>query len=305
MQNLIEVNAVSKSFGSQVACNNVSLIIPSGALYGMLGPNGAGKTTLIRMMTTITRPDSGSIQYNGQILSEDHAAKMGYMPEERGLYKKMSVMEQLLFFAELKGVTPREARNRAEVWLKRLEMHSWAHKKLEELSKGMAQKVQFLCTILHEPEFIILDEPFSGFDPVNADLVKELILEMNRNGATILFSTHRMDNVEELCSHICIINKGNKVLDGETGGLRRKMFQHEYQAGYLTPRDFSGKIIQPLSEEKTSDGRYIYHFKFENQDASSLLHLCAEMGGLIHFTESLPTMHQIFVNTVKEGESHA
>jgi ABC-2 type transport system ATP-binding protein len=305
MQNLIEVNTVSKSFGSQVACNNVSLSIPSGALYGMLGPNGAGKTTLIRMMTTITRPDSGSIHYNGQTLSEEHAAKMGYMPEERGLYKKMSVMEQLLFFAELKGVTPRNARNRAEVWLKRLDMHSWAHKKLEELSKGMAQKVQFLCTVLHEPEFIILDEPFSGFDPVNADLVKELILEMNRNGATILFSTHRMDNVEELCSHICIINKGNKVLDGETGGLRRKMFQHEYQAGYLTPRDFSGKNIQPYSEEKTSDGRYIYHFKFENQDASSLLQLCAEMGGLIHFTESLPTMHQIFVSTVKEGESHA
>jgi ABC-2 type transport system ATP-binding protein len=305
MQNIIEVSSVSKTFGTQTACNAISLAIPRGALYGMLGPNGAGKTTLIRMMTTITRPDSGHIFYNGEALSEDHAVKMGYMPEERGLYKKMSVMEQLLFFAELKGVKPRDARNRAELWLKRLDMHSWAYKKLEELSKGMAQKVQFLCTILHEPEFIILDEPFSGFDPVNADLVKELIIELNQKGSTILFSTHRMDNVEELCSHICIINRGNKVLDGETGGIRRKMFQHEYQAGYLSPRDFSAKKIQPVSEEKTSDGRFIYHFKFEKEDASELLQQCADQGGLIHFTESLPTMHQIFVSNVKEEASHA
>jgi ABC-2 type transport system ATP-binding protein len=196
---IIEAIDVVKTFGNTQAANHIHLQIPENSIYGLLGPNGAGKTTFIRMVTTISRPDSGKILYKGQALNQNDALKMGYMPEERGLYKKMSVIDQLLFFAEIKGMSRTDAKQEAVKWLTRLEMQTWAGKKLEELSKGMAQKVQFLCTIIHRPEFIILDEPFSGFDPVNADLIKDLIIELRNNGATILFSTHRMDNVEELC----------------------------------------------------------------------------------------------------------
>lgn len=299
---MIEAKAVSKSFGTQLACHQISLSIPKGSLYGVLGPNGAGKTTLIRMLTTITRPDSGEILYKGAPLEPGHAVHMGYMPEERGLYKKMSVIDQLLFFAEIKGVPRKIASEKARYWLNRLDIAGWSGKKLEELSKGMAQKVQFLCTILHEPELIILDEPFSGFDPVNADLVKELIIELNKGGATILFSTHRMDNVEELCSHICIINRGHLALDGPAGGIRRRMFKRDYEAGYLSEKDFSSAAFTPESMTHTSDGRYIYRFHLpENTPVDVLLRQCTEAGDLIHFTESLPTMHEIFVNTVKEA----
>lgn len=297
---IVEAENVSKTFGSTKAADHISLQIPPHNIYGLLGPNGAGKTTFIRMVTTITRPDSGRILFQGEPLQQEHAFRMGYMPEERGLYKKMSVMDQLLFFAELKGMKPSAARQEANVWLKRLEMATWAGKKLEELSKGMAQKVQFLCTIIHKPEFIILDEPFSGFDPVNADLVKELIIELNRNGATILFSTHRMDNVEELCSHLCIINKGRVVLNGESGNLRRSMFKNMYKAGYLSEQTFTNGNFTPSATEKTTDGRFLYTFgPLEDGGRELLLQQCAAQGGLVYFSEDIPTIHQIFVDTVK------
>lgn len=306
METILKTNRVIKSYGSQKACNEISLSIPRGSIYGLLGPNGAGKTTLIRMITTITRPDSGEIFYNGQPLQEMHTAGMGYMPEERGLYKKMTVYDQMLFFAEIKGIDDRTARERAGYWMDRMNISTWANKKLEELSKGMAQKVQFLCTVLHQPEFLILDEPFSGFDPVNADLIKELIIELNRKGTTILFSTHRMDNVEEMCSHICIINKGRLVLDGEAGGIRRRMFRQEYETGYLTEKNFDHLPIKPFNNYLSSDGRYIYQFKLDNSNmASELLNMCVSQGDMIHFTEMLPTMHQIFVDTISEGGQHA
>jgi ABC-2 type transport system ATP-binding protein len=250
------------------------------------------------MVTTITRPDSGKILFKGEPLHADHAFAMGYMPEERGLYKKMSVLNQLLFFAELKGMKARDAKQEAMKWLKRLDMESWAGKKLEELSKGMAQKVQFLCTILHRPDFIILDEPFSGFDPVNADLVKDLIIEMNKNGATILFSTHRMDNVEELCNQICIINHGKVALNGEAGSLRRSMFKNRYKVGYLGEPTFSGDSFVPEKSEKTPDGRTIFTFHTEN-DTANLLDYCRNSGNVVLFKEDLPSIHQIFVDTVK------
>lgn len=302
MSNHLDINAVSKSFGPQIACDQISLTVPKGALYGLLGPNGAGKTTLIRMITTITRPDSGEIFFNGEPLRAEHAARMGYMPEERGLYKKMSVIDQLLFFAEIKGLSGTAAKQEAAYWLDRMGIGSWAGKKLEELSKGMAQKVQFLCTIMHKPELVILDEPFSGFDPVNADLVKELIQELNSNGTTILFSTHRMDNVEELCSHICIINKGHKALDGPAGGIRRRMFRQEYEAGFMEPRSFDGAPFTPVSYSETSDGRHMYIFKLDQEEqVPALLACCTSRGGMVHFTECLPTMHEIFVNTVTDN----
>lgn len=297
---IVEAENIMKSYGDTHAADHVSLQIPSGSIYGLLGPNGAGKTTFIRMVTSITRPDSGILKFKGQKLSQEHAFQMGYMPEERGLYKKMSVMEQLLFFAEIKGMTRLKAREEAVFWLKRLDMASWAGKKLEELSKGMAQKVQFLCTILHKPDFIILDEPFSGFDPVNADLIKDLIIELNKNGSTILFSTHRMDNVEELCSYLCIINHGKVVLDGESGNLRRKMFRNIYKAGYLKEKDWSSQNIKPLQSEKTQDGRWVYSFEAATDEArESLLKSAVSLGGLVQFSEDLPTIHQIFVDTVK------
>lgn len=251
------------------------------------------------MVTTISRPDSGEILFKGEKLKEEDALYMGYMPEERGLYKKMTVIDQLLFFAEIKGVSRTRAKGEALQWLKRLEMDTWAGKKLEELSKGMAQKVQFLCTIIHRPEFIILDEPFSGFDPVNADLIKDLILELHADGASILFSTHRMDNVEELCNELCIINHGKVVLHGDSGTIRRRMFAQKYKAGYLDKKDFSQAIFSPISVEKTPDGRIIYTFAAQTNEREQLLAQCAAAGGMVLFTEDLPTIHQIFVDTVK------
>lgn len=300
MTHLIEAQNVVKTFGDTHAADHISLNIPAGSIYGLLGPNGAGKTTFIRMVTTITKPDSGSILFKGHELHSSDAARMGYMPEERGLYKKMSVLDQLLFFAEIKGIPANIAREKAKIWLKRMEMGTWANKKLEELSKGMAQKVQFLCTIIHDPEFIILDEPFSGFDPVNADLIKDLIIELNQNGATILFSTHRMDNVEELCNHLCIIHRGKVVLDGDSGTLRRRMFDNTYETGFLNPKNFDNSSQQPIKSTQTPDGRYIYTFQTSAEfTPEQLLEKSAALGDLVHFSENLPTIHSIFVNTVK------
>jgi ABC-2 type transport system ATP-binding protein len=297
---IVETENLYKTFGVTKAADNISLQIPEQSIYGLLGPNGAGKTTLIRMITTITRPDSGSIKFRGQKLHEEHALQMGYMPEERGLYKKMSVLDQMLFFAEIKGMKRSDARVEAVKWLTRLDMKTWAGKKLEELSKGMAQKVQFLCTIVHRPEFIILDEPFSGFDPVNADLIKDLILELHSNGATILFSTHRMDNVEELCEYLCIINHGKMVLNGESGNIRRRMFHNQYEAGYLEEKNFDTDANKPVQSIKTQDGRFIYTFALpESANREALLQHCVSKGGLVLFSEDLPTIHQIFVDTVK------
>jgi ABC-2 type transport system ATP-binding protein len=300
VSSLIETQAICKAYGNVYAADNISMVIPQGSIYGLLGPNGAGKTTLIRMMTTITEPDSGTITYKGEALSENHAAKMGYMPEERGLYKRMNVIDQLLFFAEIKGVPKAIAIENAKKWLARMDMQTWERKKVEELSKGMAQKVQFLCTVIHNPEFIILDEPFSGFDPVNADLIKDIILELNQQGATILFSTHRMDNVEELCDYLCIINHGKMQLDGEAGTLRRKMFQQKYEAGYLEKKNFTEDKYKPINEIKSIDGRFMYQFQLNATELpETLLQQCVNKTGLVYFSENLPSIHQIFVETVK------
>lgn len=299
MNNLIELRNINKVFGSNKASDNVSLNIEAGSIYGLLGPNGAGKTTLIRMITTISKPDSGEVLYSGRPLSENDAMMMGYMPEERGLYKKMNVMSQLLFFAEIKGMRKTEAQEAAKYWLKRLDIESWANKKLEELSKGMAQKVQFICTIIHNPKLIILDEPFSGFDPVNADLVKDLILELNKKGATILFSTHRMDNVEELCDNLCIINNGKVVLDGNAGALRRSQFDNTYDIGFLNEIEVSKIPFELVEFNQTNDGRSIYRFKLNGPaDCTELLTKAMLCGQVIHFAENLPTIHDIFVKTV-------
>lgn len=269
MSTVIEAIDVCKTFGEQRVSKNISLSVREGSIYGLLGPNGAGKTTLIRMLSTITQPDSGEIRFMGDALKEVHAHQMGYMPEERGLYKKMTVAEQLLFFAELRGLSTRDAQASVKHWLKRLDMMDWARKKVEEISKGMAQKVQFVSCVLHNPKLLILDEPFSGFDPVNADLIKDLILELKGGGTSVIFSTHRMDNVESLCDHLAIIHKGEKVLDGSVSDIRRQQFKGMYDVGYHQEVVWDLGAVAPLSMEKNSDGKVLY--RFETSDRKSVV----------------------------------
>lgn len=302
MSTVIEAIDVCKTFGEQRVSKNISLAVREGSIYGLLGPNGAGKTTLIRMLSTITQPDSGEIRFRGDALKEVHAHQMGYMPEERGLYKKMTVAEQLLFFAELRGLSNRDAKAAVKHWLQRLDMMDWARKKVEEISKGMAQKVQFVSCVLHNPKLLILDEPFSGFDPVNADLIKDLILELKRGGTSVIFSTHRMDNVESLCDHLAIIHKGEKVLDGSVSEIRRNHFTGMYDVGYHEEVVWDLGEAAPLSMEKNSDGKVVYSFQTsEVFTPEHLLSAAMLKGKLVHYTEHIPSIHEIFVDTVSKG----
>ena len=302
MSTVIEAIDVCKTFGEQRVSKNISLAVREGSIYGLLGPNGAGKTTLIRMLSTITQPDSGEIRFRGDALKEVHAHQMGYMPEERGLYKKMTVAEQLLFFAELRGLSNRDAKAAVKHWLQRLDMMDWARKKVEETSKGMAQKVQFVSCVLHNPKLLILDEPFSGFDPVNADLIKDLILELKRGGTSVIFSTHRMDNVESLCDHLAIIHKGEKVLDGSVSEIRRNHFTGMYDVGYHEEVVWDLGEAAPLSMEKNSDGKVVYRFQTsEVFTPEHLLSAAMLKGKLVHYTEHIPSIHEIFVDTVSKG----
>ena len=330
---MIEVKNVYKYFDERCVNNDISLTIPQGSVFGLLGPNGAGKTTLIRMLATVTTPDRGEIWFNQQPLSSKHIPFIGYMPEERGLYRKMSVVDQLLYFAELKGLKRSEAKERVKHWMKKMDILDWADKKMEELSKGMAQKVQFISTILHQPQFLILDEPFSGFDPVNADLIKELIIEMKNEGTTFLFSTHRMDNVEELCDNLAIIHQGEKILDGKIHDIRRSFFQNEYdlcfsenpmihisgdsnnisqnQENHNHISNFSAESDQLLfnqykiqSMHSDYDNRSWLRVQTnQNQSFQTLLNDAFQTGKLIGFQEYVPSIHQIFVNQVTEKES--
>ena len=302
MSTVIEAIDVCKTFGEQRVSKNISLAVREGSIYGLLGPNGAGKTTLIRMLSTITQPDYGEIRFRGDALKEVHAHQMGYMPEERGLYKKMTVAEQLLFFAELRGLSNRDAKAAVKHWLQRLDMMDWARKKVEEISKGMAQKVQFVSCVLHNPKLLILDEPFSGFDPVNADLIKDLILELKRGGTSVIFSTHRMDNVESLCDHLAIIHKGEKVLDGSVSEIRRNHFTGMYDVGYHEEVVWDLGEAAPLSMEKNSDGKVVYRFQTsEVFTPEHLLSAAMLKGKLVHYTEHIPSIHEIFVDTVSKG----
>lgn len=218
---MLNIDAISKIYDGKVAVKNLSLSVKRGEIYGILGPNGAGKTSTIRMICGITLPDSGTIEFLGEPMRMELQSKIGYLPEERGLYKKMKVGELLVYFAELKGVSRAVAKEKASMWLKRFEIETWSEKKVEELSKGMQQKVQFIAVVLHEPELLILDEPFSGLDPINSELVMDIILELKKSGKTILFSTHRMEQVEKICDSICLINNGQKVLDGNVREVKK------------------------------------------------------------------------------------
>lgn len=282
---MFQTQHINKYFGTFQALSDVSIHVQEGKVFGLLGPNGAGKTTLIRIINRISRPDSGELLINGRPMTDDDVSLIGYLPEERGLYKKMKVGEQALYLAQLKGLSRREAQHRLHEWFERFEIASWWNRKIEELSKGMQQKVQFICTVLHEPRLLIFDEPFSGFDPVNATLLKNEILRLRDNGATVIFSTHNMASVEEICDDIALINQSRVVLSGSVKEIRESYRKNLFEVTLIHPDHTEETIQVNLTESQTP-----------NQMLSSLM----EQGTIIGVREILPSMNDIFIETVKK-----
>lgn len=296
---LLNVESISKSYSNHQALNNVSMTIPKGCIFGLLGPNGAGKTTLIRIITRIIEQDSGEVYLDGEKMNPSLVRKIGYLPEERGLYKKMKVGEQLLYLARLKGLSRAEATAKIKDWLKRLDLTLWYNKNLEDLSKGMAQKVQFIATVLHEPDLIILDEPFSGFDPVNANLIKDEILRLRERGATVIFSTHRMESVEELCDHIALINQSKKILDGPKLEIKNS---HKDGTFILTHegRLSSSVHYDVLTTTTTETG--LTQSLIKNKTAGGPNNLLSQLIGSVEihsFAERIPSINEIFISQVQ------
>ena len=294
---------VTKSFGSKTALNDFSLSIPRGSVYGLLGPNGAGKTTFIRIINQITVPDSGEVWLNGKRLNPSHIGQIGYMPEERGLYKNMKVGEQVIYLAQLKGISYNDAHQKLKYWFDRLNIGDWWNKKLSELSKGMGQKIQFIVTVLHEPDLLIFDEPFSGFDPVNANLIRDEILDLKKKGSTIIFSTHRMESVEEMCDGVALINKGNKVLDGSVSEVRNRYKEGKYKVDLIVN---SSEKLQELMERfritdiRRNQGIVSFHVFTDDRNSNQVVHALTEIGTLREFSEEIPTMNEVFINAVRE-----
>lgn len=304
--NLLSIREVTKIYANHKALDSVSIEIPESSVFGLLGPNGAGKTSLIRIINQITGPDGGSILFGGQTLNPSHISAIGYLPEERGLYKKMEVGEQAIYLARLKGLSRSDALKKLRYWFEKFEMQSWWRKKVEELSKGMQQKVQFIVTILHEPRLLILDEPFTGFDPINANLIKDELLGLRQKGATIILSTHRMESVEELCTHIALINKSKKILDGQVKDVRKQfrsnLFEIEYKG---TSVGFANALWTgfELVETRTQDDHAFAVVKnLNNSSANDLLRQLLNDVELISFRERIPTMNDIFIESVQNNK---
>lgn len=306
---ILQVENVSKSYSSHRALDNVSLSVPEGQVYGLLGPNGAGKTTLIRIINHITAPDSGRVLLDGHQLTEADVCHIGYLPEERGLYKKMKVGEQALFFARLKGLSKHDAEQALRRWFERLEISDWWDKKVEELSKGMAQKVQFIVTVLHKPELLIFDEPFSGFDPINANVLKREILKLRDEGATVIFSTHNMSSVEELCDSITLINKSHDILSGSVAELRRRFsdnsMEMRFRGDYASLQAALGSEVASVEAlPPDRDGNLGAKLRLNTSDdmrrVISLANSAIELRG---FNELLPSMDDIFIKTVEASNT--
>lgn len=304
MKPILEVNNVVKKYGTKTALNNVSLSIPQGSIYGLLGPNGAGKTSLIRIINQITFPDSGSILLDGEKLSLAHVKHIGYMPEERGLYKSMKVGEQALYLAQLKGISKNDAKQQLKYWFDKLEIGDWWDKKIQELSKGMAQKIQFVVTVLHQPKLLIFDEPFSGFDPVNANIIKDEILELKQKGSTIIFSTHRMESVEELCDEIALIHKSNKLLDGSLIDIKKQYRSNTFDVGINTQDEQQLKDFLRTKYQiedtffKSLDNEVKLSVNLNDKPVNELLQDLIPFGQLTHFSEKIPSINDIFIQTV-------
>ncbi len=297
--NILRIEDVVKTYDKHVAVNHVSFDVPEGFIFGMLGPNGAGKSSLIRMITAITRPDSGKIYFNGELLNSSHPEQIGYMPEERGLYKKMKVGDQLMYLAQLKGLSYNDARTQIKYWFERLDIIDWWGKKVEELSKGMQQKAQFISTVIHRPRMLILDEPFSGLDPVNANLLKDEIYELHKQGTSIIFSTHRMEQVEEICDKIVLINKGQNVLFGGVNEIKQSFKENLFRIDFEgdLPNGFENRasIVQQTPQYITA--------KLETTDNSNdLLRFLLDSGVRVTaFNEILPSLNEIFIKQVGES----
>ena len=302
---IIECKDVCKSFGEKVALDHVSVDIPKGKIFGLLGPNGAGKTTLIRIINRITIPSEGSVSFEGRPITQDDVEKIGYLPEERGLYRKMKVGEQAMYFAQLKGMSSREAAKELKKWFVRFGIESWWNKKVEELSKGMAQKVQFITTVVHKPSLLILDEPFSGFDPVNAQIIREEILRLKDEGATIILSTHNMESVEELCDNIALINKSHVVISGGVDEIRRKYGNNNVELIYTSSDALTSVegMFTVLSDQDDS-GRHTAVLSIEEGcDSNRVLSKVLEAGVTVNsFKELVPRMNDIFIKLVTEEE---
>lgn len=307
---ILQVENVSKAYSSHLALDNVSLNVPAGEVYGLLGPNGAGKTTLIRIINHITAPDSGRVIFEGHQLTQTDVEHIGYLPEERGLYKKMKVGEQAVFFARLKGLSKQDAVRELRKWFEKFDILSWWDKKVEELSKGMAQKVQFIVTVLHRPKLLIFDEPFSGFDPINAALLKEEILKLKDEGSTVIFSTHNMSSVEEICDNITLINKSRNILSGNVDEIRRQYFGNRYDITFGGDARTLMERLQPLAGdfsllEPDAQGRQRLNFHLNDgaslRDAISAANESVVIAGL---NESIASMNDIFIRAVKEDSGN-
>lgn len=304
MSNLLEVNKIVKQYGDYVALNEVSLSVPKGSIYGLLGPNGAGKTSLIRIINQITLPDSGEIILDGEKLQPKHVQYIGYLPEERGLYKSMKVGEQCLYLAQMKGLTKAEAKKQLDYWFDRLGIQGWWNKKIQELSKGMAQKIQFVVCVLHQPKLLIFDEPFSGFDPVNANIIKDEILALKEQGSTIIFSTHRMESVEELCDDIALIHKSNKLIEGKLDEVRKQFRTNSFEVGILSDNvealmyDITQKFTLAPAQFKSLNNELKLEVQLGNASPNELLHILTQRGQVTHFMEKIPSVNDIFIQTV-------
>ena len=308
MSELLVTDSVSKNFGKFRALNDVSISVPKGSIFGLLGPNGAGKTTLIRIINQITMPDSGRVLLDGEPLKPEHIQNIGYLPEERGLYKSMKVGEQALYLAQLKGMKHADAKKRLKYWFDKLEIGDWWNKKIQELSKGMAQKIQFVVTVLHQPKLLIFDEPFSGFDPINANLIKDEILKLREEGATVIFSTHRMESVEELCDDIALLHKSNKILEGRLIDIKRQYKTNTYEVGLVTDneallkRELAEKFEVFSAEFKSLNNDLKLNIKLEsNESSNDLLMYLTTKGQVNHFNELVPTASDIFIRTVQSN----
>ncbi len=295
--NVLSLKNVVKSYSNHIAVNDVSFDVEYGTIFGLLGPNGAGKTSLIRIITTITAPDSGKIYLNGEPLNNLHPHQIGYMPEERGLYKKMKVGEQLMYLAQLKGLNRKEAKEKLLYWLEKFEIKSWWDKKISELSKGMSQKVQFIATVVHDPKLIILDEPFSGLDPVNANLIKDEIFELKEKGASILFSTHRMEQVEEICQDIVLINQGKIILNGNVNKIKNDFKENKFKVTY-EDRLPDGMETPGIKILEQSQNEIIFETLGGQTSNDLLKHLLSKDVHIHSFIEILPSLNEIFIKKV-------
>ena len=292
--NILEINHVIKEYENKKALDSISLNVIEGRIFGLLGPNGAGKTTLIRIINQITAPDKGEILFCGERFKREHIQNIGYLPEERGLYKSMKVGEQCLYLAQLKGLSKNEAKQKIHLWFKKLDMLDWLNKKVEELSKGMAQKVQFVSTVLHQPKLIILDEPFTGFDPINSEIIKNEIIALKESGSTIILSTHRMESVEELCDDIALINSGQCILEGSVNEIKNNFKEHIFEV------QFEGTIqneIQHFDTLVIESGYGIFKAK-NKENTHTLIKQVVEQVNVTSFNEKLPTINDVFIQSV-------